>query len=161
MKSSAQVIKRLSINLFVLFVFGIVACYIGPDHHIFIKIFIGFTLAAIILGDYLICAFNEFFKWIDNMFGIWAQYSEAQLDLIYCTATDFESKEIQKWLRELLRDVILNTAKQILSQKVKCGENLKGLKGSGVTIRRLRKNILGQCSHSNHITLQPFPDFVT
>ncbi|MCH5234104.1 MAG: M48 family metallopeptidase [Muribaculaceae bacterium] len=87
---------------------------------------------------------------------ILAQYSEAQLDLIYCPATDFESKKIQKWLRDLLRDVILNTAKQILPDRVKYWENIKGLKGSGVTVRRLRKNILGQCSHSNHITLQPF-----
>lgn len=70
MKTSAQVIKRLLINLFVLFVFGIAACYIGPDRHIFIKIFIGFTLAAIILGDYMISAFNEFFIWIDNKLGI-------------------------------------------------------------------------------------------
>lgn len=70
MKPSVQVIKSLSINLFVLFVFGIAACYIGPDRHIFIKIFIGFTLAAIILGDYLISAFMDFFKWFDNRLGI-------------------------------------------------------------------------------------------
>ena len=70
MKPSAQVIKKLSINLFVLFVFGMAACYVGPERHIFIKIFIGFTLAAIILGDYLISAFMNLFIWFDNILGI-------------------------------------------------------------------------------------------
>ncbi|MCH5226411.1 MAG: hypothetical protein J1F16_01130 [Muribaculaceae bacterium] len=70
MKPSKHFIKSVSINIFVLFVFGLAGSYIGPDRNIFIKIFIGFTLAAIILGEYLISAFNEFFKWIDKMLGI-------------------------------------------------------------------------------------------
>lgn len=85
-----------------------------------------------------------------------AQYHNEILDMIYHDSTDFETKKIQKWLRELMRDTILRVAKVILPARVRYWENLKGLHGTGVTVRRLRKNVLGQCSYSNHITLQPF-----
>lgn len=85
-----------------------------------------------------------------------AQYHDGVLDMIYHDATDFETKKIQKWLRELMRDTILRVAKVILPARVKYWENMKGLHGTGVTVKRLRKNVLGQCSYSNHITLQPF-----
>lgn len=85
-----------------------------------------------------------------------AQYHDGVLDMIYYDATDFETKKIQKWLRELMRDTILCVARIELPARVKYWENLKGLHGTGVTVRRLRKNVLGQCSHGNHITLQPF-----
>lgn len=85
-----------------------------------------------------------------------AQYHNGILDMIYHDSTDFETKKIQKWLRELMRDTILRVAKVILPARVKYWENIKGLHGTGVTVKRLRKNVLGQCSYSNHITLQPF-----
>ena len=85
-----------------------------------------------------------------------AQYHNGILDMIYHDSTDFETKKIQKWLRELMRDTILRVAKVILPARVKYWENLKGLHGTSVTVKRLRKNMLGQCSYSNHITLQPF-----
>ena len=85
-----------------------------------------------------------------------AQFHDGILDMIYHDATDFETKKIQKWLRELMRDTILRVAKVILPARVKYWENMKGLHGTGVTVKRLRKNVLGQCSYSNHITLQPF-----
>lgn len=85
-----------------------------------------------------------------------AQYHDGILDMIYHDATDFESKKIQKWLRELMRDTILRVARIELPARVKYWENIKGIHGTGVTVKRLRKNVLGQCSYSNHITLQPF-----
>lgn len=85
-----------------------------------------------------------------------AQYHDGILDMVYHDATNFESNKIQKWLRELLRDTILRIAKVILPERVKYWENMKGIHGTGVTVKRLRKNVLGQCSQSNHITLQPF-----
>lgn len=84
------------------------------------------------------------------------QYNNGVLDMVYSSNTDFSTKSIQKWLRELVRDVIMKTAKKVLPERVRYLENFKGLKGTGVTVKRLRKNILGQCSFSNHITLQPF-----
>lgn len=84
------------------------------------------------------------------------QYHEGLLDMIYHDATDIETKKIQKWLRELMRDIILRIAKEVLPARVKYWENMKGLYGTGVIVKRLWKNILGQCSFSNHISLQPF-----
>ena len=91
-----------------------------------------------------------------NGVGLLVQYHDGILDMIYHDATDFETKKIQKWLRELMRDTILRIAKEVLPARVKYWENMKGLYGTGVTVKRLRKNILGQCSFSNHISLQPF-----
>lgn len=85
-----------------------------------------------------------------------AQYLNGILDMIYHDSTDFETKKIQKWLRELMRGTILRVAKVILPARVKYWENIKGLHGTSVTVKRLRMNVLGQCSNSNHITLQPF-----
>ena len=84
------------------------------------------------------------------------QYHDGVLDMIYHDSTDFENMEIQKWLRELMHDIILRVAKVILPARVKYWENMKGMHGTGVTVKRLRKNVLGYCSSNNHITLQPF-----
>lgn len=84
------------------------------------------------------------------------QFHDGVLDMIYHDSTDFETKKIQKWLRELMRDTILRVAKVFLPARVRYWENIKGLHGTGVTVKRIRKNLLGQCSYSNHITLQPF-----
>ena len=84
------------------------------------------------------------------------QYHDGVLDMIYHYSTDFETNKIQKWLRELTRDTIIKVAKEVLPNRVKYWENLKGLHGTGVTVKRLRKNVLGYCTSNNHITLQPF-----
>ena len=68
--SISKIIKKLAINLGIMFIFGLIASYIGPNRGVFIKIFIGFTLAAIILGNYMINAWKELFKWIDNYFDV-------------------------------------------------------------------------------------------
>lgn len=85
-----------------------------------------------------------------------AQYHAGIIDIIYCPATDFTPHPIQNWLRKLLRDIILRVANDVLPKRVAYWEHQKGIYGTGVTVKRLRKNILGKCSHSNHITLQPF-----
>ncbi len=87
---------------------------------------------------------------------ILVQYSDGIMDMVYHSHTDFDSRKTQKWLRELFRDTILRIAKEVLPERVRYWENIKGIHGSGVTVKRLRRNILGQCSFHNHITLQPF-----
>ena len=82
-----------------------------------------------------------------NAVELLVQYHDGILDIIYHDSTDFETRKIQKWLRELMRDTILRIAKVVLPDRVKYWENMKGLHGSGVTIKRLR---------NNHIALQPF-----
>lgn len=99
---------------------------------------------------------NRFVFHVNGSVELLAQYHDGILDIVYHAATDFESKKIQKWLRELLRDIILRVARIVLPARVKYWENMKGIHGTGVTVKRLRKNVLGQCSQSNHITLQPF-----
>lgn len=87
---------------------------------------------------------------------ILVQFHNGIIDMIYSPETDFQPKPIQKWLRELFRDLILRVAKDVLPKRVKYWENQKGLHGTGVTVKRLRKNILGYCTFHNHIALQPF-----
>lgn len=88
--------------------------------------------------------------------GLIVQFHDCVLDMIYHDTTDFETKKIQKWLRELMRDAILRVAKVVLPDRVKYWENMKGLHGTGVTVKRLRKNVLGYSTFKNHIALQPF-----
>ena len=47
------------------------------------------------------------------------QYHDGVLDMIYHDSTDFENKKIQKWLRELMHDIILRVAKVVLPARVK------------------------------------------
>ncbi len=54
------------------------------------------------------------------------QYHDGILDMIYHDSTDFETRKIQKWLRELMRDTIHRIAKVVLPARVKYWENLKG-----------------------------------
>lgn len=42
------------------------------------------------------------------------QYHDGILDMIYHNSTDFETRKIQKWLREIMRDTILRIAKVVL-----------------------------------------------
>ena len=99
---------------------------------------------------------HRFVFYVNGSVELLAQFHDGILDMVYHDATNFESNKIQKWLRELLRDTILRIAKVILPERVKYWENMKGIHATGVTVKRLRKNVLGQCSQSNHITLQPF-----
>lgn len=87
---------------------------------------------------------------------ILAQHHDGMIDLIYHTATDFNNARAQTWLRRLMRDIIRQTAERVLPERVRYWERLKGIHGTGVTVRRLRKNILGCCTAGNHIYLQPF-----
>lgn len=81
---------------------------------------------------------------------------DARVDFIYHPDTDFEARGMQKWLRELLRDIIYSVAGEVLPKRVRYWEDEKGLHGSGVKIERLKKNVLACCTSSNEIMLQPF-----
>lgn len=49
----------------------------------------------------------------------WENACKAKLDHRYHSETDFESKGIQKWLREQMQNLILLRARQILPMRVK------------------------------------------
>lgn len=59
-----------------------------------------------------------------NTVELLVQYHDGILDMIYHDSTDFETRKIQKWLRELMRDTILRIAKVVLPARVKYWENI-------------------------------------
>lgn len=77
------------------------------------------------------------------------------LDLLYTVQTRFENMRLQKWLRETIRDRIVLRAKDVLPKRLHELESLHGLHSNGVAVKKLRKGILGQCTHSNYIYLSP------
>lgn len=77
------------------------------------------------------------------------------LDLLYTDQTRFENMRLQKWLRETIRDHIVLRAKDVLPKRLHELESLHGLHSNGVAVKKLRKGILGQCTHSNYIYLSP------
>ena len=61
----------------------------------------------------------------------------------------------KKWLRETIRDHIVQRAKKVLPQRLHELESLHNLYANGIVVKKLRKGILGQCTHSNYIRLSP------
>ncbi|MDE6484873.1 MAG: M48 family metallopeptidase [Duncaniella sp.] len=87
---------------------------------------------------------------------VMCEYHAPQLDIIYSPLTEFDTPKVQKWLRELMRDVITDRARKILPDRVRYWENKKGMHGKGVIVKNLRKNVLGCCTGDNEIHLPPF-----
>lgn len=77
------------------------------------------------------------------------------LYICYSDATDFERVHFQHWLRRQIKQFILAMAEHHLPLRFHQIESHKGLKASGVSVRKLRTNVLGQCDNRNHITLSP------
>ena len=86
---------------------------------------------------------------------VMCEASEKFLDLYYAFSTDFNRLRIQQWLRRQLRDFIVRTAEQALPARLHELERQKNLYCKRVTVRKLRKNVLGLCSHNGEITLPP------
>ena len=87
---------------------------------------------------------------------VMVEHSGRNINLIYTPESDFEVRGIQKWLRELFRDIIYDIARDVLPKRVAYWQNEKGLYGKGVEVKRMKKSVLACCSHDNVITLQPF-----
>lgn len=79
-----------------------------------------------------------------------------RLDIIYHPDTEFDTPAVQKWLRQLMGEVIGARAREILPARVKYLEDLKGMHGKGVRVMKLPKNVLGCCTADNEIHLPPF-----
>lgn len=77
------------------------------------------------------------------------------LDFLYTNQTKFENIRVQKWLRETIRDHIVQRAKKVLPQMLHELESLHNLYANGIVVKKLRKGILGQCTLSNYIRLSP------
>ncbi len=91
----------------------------------------------------------------DNRCEVMAVEQPGQLDMLYSPASEFMARGEQQWLRRTVRDAVVHTAERLLPARLAALERQHGLASSGLTIKRLRKNILGQCDSRRHIYLTP------
>lgn len=77
------------------------------------------------------------------------------LHIFYSQDIDFENLRLQKWLRETIRDAVTERAKIVLPKRLHELEKEKQLYAKSVTVKKLRKGCLGQCSIYNQIWLSP------
>ncbi len=75
---------------------------------------------------------------------------------LYTANVDFTNTRLQCWLRHTLRDLIIARANIVLPGRLHYWEKQKNLYAKGVTVKKLRKRVLGQChSITKHIDLSP------
>lgn len=78
------------------------------------------------------------------------------LHFIYGEISVWENRLLQKWLRDKLKDYIIDTANAVLPQRTHELENQHSLYAQKVIVKKLWKNVLGQCcSKSRIIFLSP------
>lgn len=77
------------------------------------------------------------------------------IDIVYSDSTNFKNLRLQKWLRETIRDQITLRANIVLPRRLHEQEVKHNLYAKSVVIKKLRKNILGQCSSYKVIFLSP------
>lgn len=81
--------------------------------------------------------------------------SHSKTDILYSIAVDFQNLKLQKWLRENIKEQIIVRASMVLPQRMHELETKHQLFAKGVDVKPLRKGVLGQCTHTNFITLSP------
>lgn len=79
----------------------------------------------------------------------------SSLDIVYADNTKFDNFRLQKWLRETIRDEIIQRAKIVLPCRLRELERTHKLFGNRVLVKKLRGNIMGCCSVYNDISLIP------
>ena len=77
------------------------------------------------------------------------------LYVLYYKDQRFENLRLQEWLRESIRDIITIRASIVLPKRTHELEAKHQLYAKDVTVKKLRKGVLGQCTHDNHISLSP------
>jgi len=77
------------------------------------------------------------------------------LHILYSDNTKFENILLQKWLRMSIKDAVIYRAEQVLPKRLHELELRHQLYAKSVRVEPLRKGVLGQCSHDNHIWLSP------
>ncbi len=87
---------------------------------------------------------------------IMAQVSDKRIDFYYCHDTKFDNRNIQSWLRNIIKNKILDLANVELPKRLHYWEKEKNLYARQVIIKKLkRRNIWGQCSIYKQIFLPP------
>ena len=83
------------------------------------------------------------------------KHDHSSLDIVYADNTKFDNLRLQKWLRETIRDEIIQRAKIVLPCRLRELERKHKLFGNRVLVKKLRGNIMGCCSVYNDISLIP------
>lgn len=79
----------------------------------------------------------------------------AELNILYSEETVFENLRLQKWLRETIRDGVMERAKIVLPIRLHELAVKHNLYARTVTVKKLRKRVLGQCTIYKDISLSP------
>jgi predicted metal-dependent hydrolase len=77
------------------------------------------------------------------------------LHFLYSDDINFENTRLQKWLRVSIRDAVMERARIVLPKRLSELEEEKQLWAKSVTVKKLRKGVLGQCSAYKQICLSP------
>ncbi|MBQ8958078.1 MAG: hypothetical protein IJ057_06205 [Bacteroidales bacterium] len=83
----------------------------------------------------------------------------SKTDILYSEEVDFSNLKLQKWLREDIKDQVIQRASFVLPRRMHELENMHQLFAQGVKVKPLRKGVLGQCTHTNYITLSPISSY--
>lgn len=86
---------------------------------------------------------------------LFADTDKGRLYIYHSKLTDFQGLTIQKWLREEIRGFIVKVASDCLPSRLHELEKEKGIYCRSVSVKKLRSNILGQCTVFKDITLSP------
>lgn len=77
------------------------------------------------------------------------------LDIVYADNTNFGNLQLQKWLRETIRDEITARAKIVLPPRLREFEKKHNLYGNRVLVKKLCGNTMGCCNSYNDIIPTP------
>lgn len=80
----------------------------------------------------------------------------SSIDVLYDENTNFENRQLQKWLREIIREKIFRRAEIVLPQRFHELEATFQLFARKVIVKNLKRRVLGLCTFDNIINLVPF-----
>lgn len=87
---------------------------------------------------------------------VMAQTNEKKIDFYYHPETVFENRNVQAWLRNIIKNSVLAIADIELPKRLHYWEKEKNLYAKQVIVKKLkRRNIWGQCSIYKQIFLPP------
>ena len=81
------------------------------------------------------------------------------LHFIYAEIDKWENRLLQKWLKDKLKEYIIDRANKVLPQRMHELENLHRLHAKKIIVKKLRKCVLGQCYTTIRPLLYPQKSF--
>lgn len=99
--------------------------------------------------------FRKTFRSKDNVSTLIVNEAHSKVDILYSEKTDFQNLRLQKWFRENIKEQIVMRANDVLPHRLHELELQKQLFSKGVSVKKLRKGVLGQCTHTNYISFSP------